>query len=425
MTAGGRVGAAATARPAAGTRPPGGAGAPPAVAVDDLTRRFGSTVAVDGLSLEVGRGELVALVGPSGCGKSTILRLVAGLLEADRGEVRLGGQVVTARSTFVPPERRPVGIVFQEQTLFPHLTVAGNVSFGLRGRPGPAARQRVQEVLELVDLPGHAGRYPHELSGGERQRAALARALAPEPAVVLLDEPFSSLDRNLRVQIRTELVGILRRAGAAALFVTHDQPEAMAVGDRVAVLRAGRLEQVGTPDAVFHRPASRFVATFMGEADFLPVSRQGGWLRTEAGACPAPPGPPDGHGPNDAGSGHRDPVGGGPAGAASGNEHSEAGGPASGGPGRQGTSGNGLVMMVRPHEVTFRSDPAGDSRVVGSEFQGGFVLYELALPSGRRLRSLQSHTVTVAPGSRVTVELAHGHTPALLDGGPPAGRGAR
>lgn len=360
---------------------------PPAVAVSDLTRRFGSTVAVDGLSLEVGRGELVSLVGPSGCGKSTILRLIAGLLDADGGEVRLGGELVTAPSTFVPPECRPVGIVFQEQTLFPHLTVSGNVSFGLRGLPAPVARRRARDVLELVELPGHADRYPHELSGGERQRAALARALAPEPAVVLLDEPFSSLDHNLRVQIRTELVGILRRAEAAALFVTHDQPEAMAVGDRVAVLRAGRLEQVGTPDTVFHRPANRFVATFMGAADFLPVSAEAGWLRTEAGSCPAPP---------DRGSGDR-----------------------------ELTAGEGRVMMVRPHEVTFRPDPAGDSLIVGSEFQGGFILYELALPSGRRLRSLQPHTVTVTPGSRVTAELAHGHTPALLDGADADGRAVR
>lgn len=355
----------------------GAAAAPPAVALTDLRRRFGATVAVDGLSLEVADGELLAMVGPSGCGKSTVLRLVAGLLPADGGEIRIRGELVTGPGMFVQPERRHVGIVFQDPALFPHLRVAGNVAFGLRGRPAAAVRARVRAVLELVELPDHAERFPHELSGGERQRVALARALAPDPAVILLDEPFSSLDHNLRTQIRGEVVAILRRAGTSAIFVTHDQREALAVGDRVAVLRAGKLEQLDRPEVVFHAPVNRFVASFMGEADFLPA-RAGadGQLVTEAGPCPCP-----------------DPA----------------------------LEGDGLEVMVRPHEVAFAPDPEGGARVVRAEFQGGFVLHELELASGRRLRSLQPHNVSVPPGTRVSVRLVHEHAPAVLRGGGTSG----
>lgn len=347
---------------------------PPALSLRGLRRRFGATVALDGLSLDVGDGEIVALVGPSGCGKSTLLRLVAGLLEADDGEVLVRGEVVTGQQVFVPPERRPVGIVFQDHALFPHLTVAGNVAFGLRGREASTARRRVTEVLDLVELDAHGDRYPHELSGGERQRAALARALARNPAVVLLDEPLSSLDHNLRVQIRGELVEILRRAGASVLFVTHDQREALAVGDRVAVLRAGRLEQAATPEQVFHAPANRFVATFMGEADFLPAwPGPDGLLHTEVGAVEAP---------------------------------------------RAGLGGEAVEVMVRPHEVRLAAEPGGSARLTRVEFQGGFVLCEAVLPSGRRVRALRPHTRPLQVGSRVRVRLAHGHAPAVLPADP-------
>ena len=215
-----------------------------AEAIDDdgdalrgVTKRFGDTVAVDRVDLDLADGELLALVGPSGCGKSTLLRVVAGLVGADEGEVRLGDAVVDDGSTSVDPERRHVGLVFQEHALFPHLTVGQNVAFGLRSgsrRERDAVRD---EWLERVGLGAHGSRYPHELSGGERQRVALARALAPAPRLMLLDEPFASLDPNLRAQIRADVVEILRATATPAVFVTHDQGEAMAVGDRVAVMR--------------------------------------------------------------------------------------------------------------------------------------------------------------------------------------------
>ena len=220
----------------------------------------------------VGDHELVALVGPSGCGKSTLLRLAAGLAALDSGEIRIGGDVVDDGVRRVEPEHRRAGLVFQEHALFPHLSVADNITFGLRGVSRAARAARCEHWLGVIGLAGHGDRYPHELSGGERQRVALARALAPEPRLVLLDEPFASLDPNLRARLRTDIVDVLRSTGTPALFVTHDQAEALSVGDRVAVMRAGRIEQDGPPDDVYHRPANRFVAAFMSAATFLPVT---------------------------------------------------------------------------------------------------------------------------------------------------------
>jgi iron(III) transport system ATP-binding protein len=333
-----------------------------------LWKRFGDVDAVAGVDLVLRSGEIVALVGPSGCGKSTLMRVIAGLLAPDGGTVTIAGRQVSGPRGMVPPERRRTGLVFQDHTLFPHLTVAGNVAFGLAGRPARDVRARVVETLALVDLPGHADRYPHELSGGERQRVALARALAPEPHLVLLDEPFANLDRNLRDRIRTETVDILRKADATVLFVTHDQHEALAVGDRVAVMRAGRLEQVDTPEAAFHAPTSRFVATFLGEADFLPATPRSDSLITEAGPCPLP----------------------------------------------RGRVPDGGEVMVRPHEVDLTADDRAGARIVGREFRGAFVLYDIRLPSHRRLRSLQPHTVDLPTGTPVAVTLRHGHPPAVL-----------
>lgn len=341
----------------------------PAVEVTDVSKKFGSNTAVNNVSITLHHGEFLTLVGPSGCGKSTLLRMIAGLLEPDAGDIRLGGRLVSSRGRWVPPEDRAVGLVFQENTLFPHLTVAGNIAFGLGRRAKFQIAKRVAEVLELVELPGYVDRYPHELSGGERQRVALARALAPEPTVLLLDEPFANLDPNLRSQVRAHTVDILRRAGASALFVTHDQHEAMSVGDRVAVMNRGRVEQVGPPKTVFHLPRTHFVATSLGEAYFLPAAHSGnGSLQTEAGPCECPP----------------------------------------------EVSGSEMEIMVRPHDVTFEADPSGESVVTGVEFQGAFLLYDVQLPSGRKLRCLLPHTVEVEPGTRVSVRLEHGHMPAVL-----------
>lgn len=352
--------------------------AEPALVLEQASKRFGRVAAVSALDLTLGDGEVLALVGPSGCGKSTALRLVAGLERPDAGEIRIAGATVAGRSRWQSAEQRRVSICFQDHALFPHLTVAGNVGFGLAGWPSARRRARVEEALEMVDLQTLARRYPHELSGGEQQRVALARALAPQPALLLLDEPFSNLDRHLREQVRGETFSVLRRTGTAALFVTHDPLEALAAGDRVAVMRGGRLAQVGPPEQVFHAPTDRFVATFLGDADFLPAQTSGSRLLTEAGAVPAPPGLPDRH---------------------------------------------DLEVMVRPHEVTLRAGEDGTARVVDSQFQGGFVLHTVALDSGRTLRSLQPHTAGFPVGTRLHPHLEPGHPPAVFAGEQAAGDG--
>ena len=239
-----------------------------ALRVEGVTKRFGAVAAVDGVDLTLEPGEILALVGPSGCGKSTLLRLVAGLLPVDAGRIVIGGRPVDDGRTSVPPERRGVGLVFQDHSLFPHLRVAANVAFGVRGTPRRERDRVADEALASVSLEGLGHRYPHELSGGQRQRVAVARALATRPQLVLLDEPFASLDHNLRVQVRADVVAALRAAGTPAILVTHDQREALAVGDRAGVMRAGRIVALGRPGEVFDSPADRFVGSFLGEAIF-------------------------------------------------------------------------------------------------------------------------------------------------------------
>jgi iron(III) transport system ATP-binding protein len=252
----------------------------------ELTKAFGPVTAVDGMSLDVVPGEILALLGPSGCGKTTFLRLVAGFERPDAGQVRLAGEVVAGPGRFTPPERRRIGMVFQDYALFPHLSVADNVGFGL-GRRRRYPRPAVERLLALVGLTGLGDRLPHELSGGQQQRVALARALAPAPAVVLLDEPFSNLDATLRAEVRAEVRGILREAGATAVFVTHDQEEALSLADRVAVMRHGRLCQVDRPDRLYTHPADPFVATFVGDADLVPGYWDGRRIQTILGPLPA------------------------------------------------------------------------------------------------------------------------------------------
>ena len=252
-----------------------------AIDATGVTKTFGANRAVDRADLQVRRGELVALLGPSGSGKTTLLRLIAGFETPDSGTVHVGGRAVAGDGVWEEPDRRRIGMVFQDGALFPHLTVAENLAFG-RPRPG-----RAQECLALVGLADRAGSYPHELSGGERQRVALARALAVDPEVVLLDEPFAALDEGLRVGLREEVAAVLRTAGASALLVTHNQEEALSLADVVAVMRGGRIEQVGAPREIYDRPVSRWVAEFLGDADAVPGSVSGDVVTTELGPFPA------------------------------------------------------------------------------------------------------------------------------------------
>jgi iron(III) transport system ATP-binding protein len=264
------------------------------------------------------------------------------------------------------PEKRRVGMVFQEGALFPHLTVAQNIAFGL-GRTRHR-KEQVASALRMVGLEGYDGRYPHQLSGGQQQRVALARALAPEPDLILMDEPFSSLDRGLREQLRTEVRSILRERGATVVCVTHDQEEAMQLGDRVVVMNQGRIEQLGSPEAIFHKPDNRFTAEFFGAADFLPAWQDGDHLACEVGSMPWPPFWPSPW-----------------------PEHKV------------------LQVMVRPDCMDIVPDPAGDCVVTGQEFLGAFHMYVVALPSGNRVQVMKSHVEHVEPGSRVRIVLREGH----------------
>ncbi len=252
---------------AAGTRPRTGTRGT-SVLLRDLTRTFGATRALDGLSIEIAPGELVALLGPSGCGKTTALRIVAGFEAADGGSVLVDGKDISG----VPAARRDMGMVFQSYSLFPNMNALDNVGFGLRMRKLSAGdrRGRASELLDMVGLAPQARQYPHQLSGGQQQRVALARALAIEPRVLLLDEPLSALDAKVRLQLREQIRTLQQRLGTTTLFVTHDQEEALSMADRVGVMRHGRLEQIATPDELYDRPATAFVAEFVGVMNRIP-----------------------------------------------------------------------------------------------------------------------------------------------------------
>jgi iron(III) transport system ATP-binding protein len=332
---------------------------PPVVECRDLTKTFGAVRAVDRVGLSVRRGEVLALLGPSGCGKTTTLRLVAGFERPDEGSVVLAGEEVASRDRFVPPERRRVGVVFQDYALFPHLTVAQNVGYGVRDRTRRAAR--VGEMLELVGLTDEAGRMPHELSGGQQQRVAMARALAPEPALILLDEPFSNLDAALRARVRAEVRAILREASATAVFVTHDQEEALSLADRIAVMRAGRVLQVDEPAQLYARPADRFVATFVGDADLLPGKVDGDAVATAIGRLRMAE-------PN-------------------------------------GLSG-AVDVALRPERVRLRLDGGGHAVVSGITYFGHDQLVEVVFDDGRRVRSRMGPARAFEPGDRVSVAVS-------------------
>ncbi|WP_026552498.1 ABC transporter ATP-binding protein [Arthrobacter sp. H20] len=361
-----------TTRTASVQRHPDADRVPAALQLEGVSKHYGRSPGVVALELTIAAGELVTLIGPSGCGKSTTLRLAAGLDRPDAGIIRVAGEVVADGRRFVDPERRRVGLVFQDHALFPHLTVARNVEFGLDRLTRSERRVRTGDVLDLVQLSHLANRYPHELSGGEQQRVALARALAPRPAVVLLDEPFSSLDESLRAQVRRDTVATLRETGTTGVLVTHDQTEALSVGSRVIVMRNGVIEQADVPEKVFEQPATRFVASFMGDADFLPARVHRALLTCEIGIVSTVPG--------------------------------------------WANSDVDVDVVLRPHEVSLRPDPDASARVSAVEYQGAFVLHHVRLASGRTLRSWQPHTVRHPVGTAVAVSVAAGTTPTLLLG---------
>jgi len=272
----------------------------PGVTLKGLTKRYGDVAAVQGLDLEVAPAELVALLGPSGCGKTTTLRLVAGFLAPESGEIWVGDRRLSSAATVVPPERRRMAMIFQSYALWPHLTVAQNVAYGLRfnGVPRGDRERRVREILRVVQLGGYESRYPGELSGGQQQRVAVARALVVEPEILLLDEPLSNLDANLREEMRFEIRRLHESFGITTLYVTHDQAEALVISDRVAVLQHGRVAQIGAAEELFERPRTRFVAEFIGKSNLIEGVAEGpgvmarGRLRLRLATVDVPPGAP-------------------------------------------------------------------------------------------------------------------------------------
>lgn len=344
-----------------------------AVHIAKLNKHFSGTfAAVNNLDLEIRHGEILALLGPSGCGKTTTLRLIAGFERPDGGSIMINERLVADDEIFVPPEKRGVGMVFQEYALFPHLTVLENVAFGLHGKSKAKKQAIALSNLKLVGLQGLADRFPHELSGGQRQRIALARALAPHPFLILLDEPLSNMDADLRTQLREEVRVILKGIKATAVFVTHDQEEAMYIGDRIAVMNQGRVEQIGTPEQIFHEPTNRFVAEFMGSTDFLPgIVRKKG-IETEVGVIQQVVNLPE---------------------------------------------GTAIEVALRADDVSFKPQTDSKSIVLGRQFRGAMNLYRLRLPSGRLLHAFEDHTSLARPGTPVKVEIDPGHPLAVFHNG--------
>jgi iron(III) transport system ATP-binding protein len=343
-----------------------------------LRHAYGEQEVVRGLSLSLARGAIGCLLGPSGCGKTTVLRCIAGFEAVQEGEIRLGARVVSRPGATLAPEKRRIGMVFQDYALFPHLRIAENIAFGLRRAPIAERAARLQELAELVGLSSVLQRYPHEISGGQQQRVALARALAPRPDLLLLDEPFSNLDVELRERLSHEVRDIIRASGATAILVTHDQHEAFAVADEIGILHEGRIQQWDTAYNLYHRPANRFVADFVGQGVFLPAkvlnARQ---VEIELGVL-------EGDIPGDC---------------------------------RLGCDacGRGCMadILLRPDDVVHDDAAPTRAEVVHKAFRGAEILYTLRLTSGRKVLALVPSHHNHALGERIGIRLDVDHVVAF------------
>jgi len=341
-------------------------GTSPLLEIVGVDQSYGTHPVLRGLTLSLSRGAIGCLLGPSGCGKTTVLRCIAGFEPIAAGEIRLDGEVVSHRELLVPPERRRIGMVFQDYALFPHRTVEGNVGFRLHALTRTARETRVAELLDVVGLSDAGGKYPHELSGGQQQRVALARALAPRPALLLLDEPFSNLDVELRARLSGELRQILKRENATALMVTHDQNEAFGIADETGIMYTGVIAQWDTPYNLYHRPATRFIADFIGQGVFLPgtVLNQGR-IKSELGIMPAPlP--------------------------------------------HEWSAGEPVDMLVRPDDILHDDASPFQAEVEQKAFRGAEFLYTLRLPGGGRVLSLvpshHNHSIGEKIGIRLEID---------------------
>jgi len=338
-------------------------GTGPIIDCHGVYKRYGDTVAVADATLQVHAGEIVSVLGASGCGKTTLLRLIAGFERIDSGAIAIGGERVSTPNGGVPPERRKVGMVFQDYALFPHLTVAANIGFGVADLTRADKRDRVAETLELVGLSDLGHRYPHELSGGQQQRVAVGRTLAPRPVAVLLDEPFSNLDAGMRSGVSGLVEEILRGRGVATVIVTHDREEAFSMADRVAVMNEGRIEQVDAPGAIFRSPSTPFVARITGTADFVDARIEGGRAVTEIGRLQW------------TGSGEI--------------------------PSNVYNDGDSVNVLVRPDDFLVLPNPGGASKVLAREYRGDAVILVVGLSSGATVRCRQGPYSDLPVGTAV------------------------
>ncbi len=355
----------------------------PLLQLDHVSHAYGRQAIVDDLSISLEEGEIGCLLGASGCGKTTVLRLIAGFERPTSGEIRLRGEMVGSPQRQLPPEQRHIGMVFQDYALFPHLTIAANIAFGLQEKSAVATRQRVDELLDIVGLGGHGAKFPHELSGGQQQRVALARALAPHPHLLLLDEPFSNLDVELRERLALEVREIIKRTGTTAILVTHDQHEAFAVADVVGIMNRGRIEQWDTPYDLYHRPATRYVADFVGQGVFVPgevVSRNA--IQVELGRLVSDV-------PLDCGT-----------------DCASCG------------RGCRLDVLLRPDDVIHDDDSGIVAEVEKKTFRGAEFMYTLKLASGARVLSLVPSHHNHAIGEKIGIRLDVDHVVAFTTRAP-------